>query len=445
MRWVVWGMAVLCCWGCQLWKPTANTEYRPQPLPVGPLTIGVWLPAGLDQFRFGPADQALLLDLGLNTLEWVQRAQGDSATAEELVMAFCSRSGLRLPIYYEPPGYSPYDKLRNWATRTQLDTAFAGQVRQRVRALRGHWEGSAGFWAYLVGHEDYDPDFHPALQRAVEILQEEDGARPAVSVGRLDHFRQAEGFLDAFFPAGGTPNIFQHEHYVFREGVATEGAGVQQALDDLAKSYDQVARRMQGRNGRWQAIVQAHAEWREGSAYYRKPSAGELRVQAGMALARGAAGIVYFLYSSGVEQLLDQEGKVRARWTYEGLVDAQGTPTPSFADARQLNRQLQRTGQVLEPLHFHGVYHAARLGDNPLVRRADRDLEFGLFGDGLQATHLLVVNRRPDQARPVRLELGSGEVRDALADTLLLGVLGQLELEMEAGGFRLLELRATTP
>jgi hypothetical protein len=430
---------------CQVWKPTASPQYQPQPLPTGPLTIGVWLPAGLDQFRFGPQDQQRLLDLGLNTLEWVQRASQDSATAEEVVMAFCNRAGLRLPLYYEPRGYSPYDKLRNWATRTEVDGEFVGQVRQRVRALHGQWDASPGFWGYLVGHEDYDPAFYPALRATVAVLREEDGTRPAIAVGRLDHFRKAEEFLNAFFPPSGPPNVFQHEHYVFRAGLPAGGERLAKALDQLGKSYEVVAQRLQGRSGRWQAIVQAHAEWREGEAYYRKPSAGELQVQAGMALARGAAGIVYFLYSSGVEELLDEGGKVRARWTYEGLVDAEGAPAAGFEAARRLNAQLRQVGQVLEPLHFHGFYPASRLRDNPLVRRGEPDLEFGLFGDGERPTHLLVVNRRPDQARRVQIELRPGPVSDVLQDTLLAALGGQLSLELEAGGFRLLELEENTP
>jgi hypothetical protein len=438
-------LGALLWWGCEAWQPTASAQYRPQPLPVGPLTIGAWLPAGLGQFRFGPADQQLLLDLGLNTLEWVQRDSAGPATAEEVVMAFCSGAGLRLPVYYEPRGYSPYDKLRNWATRTELDGEYAGQLQERVSALRRQWDQAPGFWGYLVGHEDYAPEFYPALRATVAALRQEDGHRPAIAVGRLDHFRRGEAFLDAFFPAAGPPNVFQHEHYVFREGVPDAGGRLDQALDQLAKSYELVARRLQGRNGRWQAIVQAHAEWREGAPYYRKPGEGELRVQAGMALARGAAGIVYFLYSSGVEELLDEEGRVRARWTYEGLVDAQGVPTASYAAARRLNALLQGAGQVLEPLHFHGFYSASRLADNPLVLRAEKDLEFGVFGDGEIPTHLLVVNRRPDQARRAALELRPGPVRDALEGAPLVAPDGHLELELEAGGFRLLELVEKTP
>lgn len=445
MRPAAWWWLPLLWWGCQVWKPTANTEYQPQALPVGPLVIGAWLPAGLDRFRFDLDDQARLEDLGLNTLEWVQRAQVDSATAEEVVMAFCGHAGLQLPVYYEPPGFSPYDKLRNWATRTEVDSAFAGQVRQRIDALQGHWSGAPGFWAYLVGHEDYEPRYYPALAALLEVLRQEDPARPALTVGRLDHYRQPAQFLAAFFPPAGPANIFQHEHYVFRAGLAADGEAVQRALDQLARSYDLVAQKMQGRNGRWHAIVQAHAEWRDGEAYYRQPSAGELRVQAGMALVRGAAGIVYFLYSSGVEELRDEAGQVRGRWTYQGLVDEQGAPTAAFAAVRTLNGQLLQTSRVLAPLHFHGAYPAEQLRGQALVLQSEADLEFGVFGDGRTASHVLVLNRRPEQDRRVWLQLRPGPVRDVLADSLLRPTTGRLELALEAGGFRLLDLHRETP
>lgn len=433
-------LAALLC-SCELWKPTASAQYHPSPLPVGPLAIGAWLPAGLDQLRFGPQDQRQLAELGLTAVEWVQRAGQDSSTAEELVMEFCNRAGLQLPVYYEPRGYSPYDKLHNWAARPKVGPQFAAAVQERVWGLRQQWEGEAGFWGYLIGHEDYDRALYPALGATVEALRQVDGQRPALVVGNLDHYPVVEEFLDAFFAEGGPPNIFQHEHYIFREQVPISGAGLQGRLDELAAGYGRVAQRLQGRHGRWHAIVQAHAETRDGALFYRKPTPGELRVQAGMALARGAAGIIYFLYSSGVEEVRDGQGAVRQRRIYEGLVDAQGQPTERYFAARQLNAALRRVSGALEGLHFHGSCSARRLEDNPLVLRADADLDFGLFGDGERATHLLVVNRRPAEERRVALEVRASGVLEAPGGQALELRQGQLELELEAGGFRLLELQ----
>ena len=109
---------VLVLAGCDLSNPADSTEYSPSRLPVGTLEIGAWLPAGMGSEV--QLDEARLSALGITHLVWLQRAERDGVSAEALAMDLCSRSGLKMPVYYEPPGYSPYDKLRNWATRRDL-------------------------------------------------------------------------------------------------------------------------------------------------------------------------------------------------------------------------------------------------------------------------------------------------------------------------------------
>jgi len=423
--------------GCGLWNPGDSLDYEPSRVPVGPLGVGVWLPAGLEEFRFGGADQDLLLGLKINQIEWLQRAVRDSATAEEIAMAFCNRAGVRMPVYYEPRGYSPYDKLHNWAARARPGPGFAEAVRQRVRSLRGQWGGAPGFWGYLVGHEDYRREYYPALRQTVEVLRQEDPLRPAITAGRIDSYPAVERFLDAFFIEGGEPNVFQHEHYVFRADVPLSGKRLQRRLDELVEGYDRVARRLQGRHGRWHAIVQAQGEERDGEAFYRKPTPAELRVQVGMALSRGASGIVYFLYSSGVEEVRNAEGRVVQTRVYAGLVDQEGMPASGYFAAQEINGLQQQMSPALEGLRFHGGFSHRRLLENPLLRRADEDLEFGLFGDGVGETHLLVVNRRTTEARSVKLGVGRPRVEDAVTGQVLKIVEGEVEVELEAGGFRL--------
>ena len=99
------GMAwVAAC--CDLANPAAAAGYEPSRLPVGPLSTGAWLPAGLGtEIRLDPPDRQRLRDLDLTHIEWLQRAEREGQTAETLAMAFCSEAGLGLPVYYEPPGY----------------------------------------------------------------------------------------------------------------------------------------------------------------------------------------------------------------------------------------------------------------------------------------------------------------------------------------------------
>ena len=53
-------------------------------------------------------------------------------------MGFCDRTGLRMPVYYEPHGFSPEDKLHDWA-RAKPSAELVEKVRARVRGLRRQW------------------------------------------------------------------------------------------------------------------------------------------------------------------------------------------------------------------------------------------------------------------------------------------------------------------
>lgn len=412
-------------------------DYQPSPLAIGPLTIGVWLPAGLDEYRFGEKDQKQLAALGINYLEWLQPAiLADGSTAEEAAMAFCNRTGIRMPVYYAPLGYSRYDKLHNWATQT----GAAAELDNVVEALFTQWKGNGGFGGYLVGHEDYSQSFYASLRQTVTALRRQDPNRPAVTVGNIVDYQSIEDFMASFFVPGGPPNIFQHECYVFRNDTPHSGQKLQRQLNRLLATYDQVAHHIQGRYGRWHAIVQTMSVVREGRLNWRKPTASEIALQAGMALTRGAAGIIYFLYSSGGEEIFDEHGSLVMRRTYEGLVDERGEPTASYGAVQELNGLLRRLSPVLENLHYHGGFSSREFRRNPLVLEPLDDVEFGLFGDGAMPTHVLVVNRQTQNARKVELAVSGERVRDALTGEMLEIVEGKVIVPLEAGGLSLLEM-----
>ena len=420
----------------------AGCEPPPQrpsvPTPIDALVVGAWLPAGLDTYRFSAADRQQLVELGLNQLEWLQRAEVGGKTTEEWAMDFCNVRGLQMPVFYEPPGYTPYDKLQHWATRSSVGAGFADSLALRVQALVAQWEGATGLQGYLVGHEDYQQEYYDALAEVVSALGRTDSLRPALTVGRLDHYEDSRAFADAFFRRRGPPNIFQHEHYVFRNNAPRTGTGLQRRLSALLAGYDQVAAHLREHWGRWHAIVQVHGETRGGKPYYRKPSPAEISVQVGLALTRGASGIVYFLYSSGREKVRNARGElVQVRW-YEGLVDRDGGPTASYAAVQKINEQVHALSPVLAGLYFRGATGANPLAKNQLIAAADADLEFGFFGDLQQQTHVLIVNRRTWERRRVVLGLKKDGARDATTSAALAVKGRTLTVELAAGGFRLL-------
>jgi hypothetical protein len=411
---------------------------------VGPLVLSVWLPAGFDdQVHLGADDQQQLIELGINQMQWLQRATDDAGSAEAQAMAFASAAGMALPVYYEPPGFSPYDKLHNWAARNQADDHFDTDVTQRAQALVSRWRGQTGFGGYLIGHEDYRAAAYDALGRTVRILRDVDSLRPAVVVGRLDSYPKRERFLEALFVEGGAANVFQHEHYVFRGNAPTTwGPELGRRIDALVDGYDGVARDLRDRFGRWHAIVQVQGEDRDGGVFYRKPSAAEIRLQAGLALSRGASGIVYFLYSSGEEVIRHEDGSVRQRRMYHGLVDQERLPSARYGAVRELNAMLLASSETLAPLFFRGGYEATQTPADEPVHSSTPDVDLAFFGDRSTSTHVLVVNRNTSVTVAIELTLREGTSWvDAVDGELLAFESDAVTLTVEAGGFRLLARR----
>lgn len=433
---------IFLCAACGAIDPSADLDYEPSRLPIGPLAIGTWLPAGMNEFRFAAEDRARLAALGLNMIQWTQRYEDERGTAEAQLMAFAGERGWQMPVYYEARGFGPYDKLHNWARRSAKH-ASADSLHVLATALADQWRTAPAFSGYLVGHEDYRRSYYPALSAVVKALQAADPLRPVLSVGKLQDYDAAPAFLAALFDAGGTANIFQQEHYVFRGELPSRGGTFQRRIESLISGYNQVARGLEGRSGRWHAILQVQSEMRDGKAYYRKPTAAEIRLQAGLALSRGASGIVYFLYSSGVEELRDGDGKTIETRIYEGLVDADGVPTSSYDAVQALNAELRQLSAELAELHFHGALSSHFLLENEWVDAVDDDLEIGLFGDEVTPTHILVVNRRAHAARRARVQLRADGVVDALTGVALPLADGAVEFEIGAGALRFFRFAET--
>jgi hypothetical protein len=168
-------------------------------------------------------------------------------------------------------------------------------------------------------------------------------------------------------------------------------------------------------------------------------------VQAGLALSRGASGIVYFLYSSGVENVLNGDGDLVQVRFYDGLVDAEREPTERYDAARQLNGRLAVFGEVLHDRYFLGGYEARRAPADEPVTCDDERTDLGFFGDASATSHVLVVNRHTTDARTVRLSLAAEAVlRDVEGVALRTGPAG-VEVDLPPGGFRLLAIDSETP
>ena len=416
---------------CGALNPTGSLEYQPRRFPLGPLTIGTWLPAGMDEFRFMDADQQMLTELGINSVQWVQRHIDKNGTAEEQLMAFASSQGWDMPVYFEPPGRTSYDKLHNWATKAEL--ANQDSLRRIVQDLYLRWRNESAFSGYLVGHEDYNKNNYASLSAVVQAISEIDPTYPSITVGRLQDYQDIDFFLVKFFDGAGENNIFQHEHYIFRGDLPSKGSRFQRRIDELVSGYDRVIRGLEGRSGRWHAIVQVQSEERNGHFYYRKPSDSEIRMQVGLALSRGASGVIYFLYSSGVEKLVNSTGEIREIRIYEGIVDELRMPTSSYSAVKQINSELSELDSDLRDLHFHGALSSRKFLANRYIASITGVAEVGLFGDEKEVSHLLVVNRWTHKSQKILLQL---RITD---DTGTLSAIPRaVEISLAPGGFTLM-------
>ena len=439
-------LAAVLLAGCQLTNP-AVSRYEPSRLPVGDLTLSTWLPAGLDSFRFDAGDRQLLSEIGFNHIEWLQEVRVGDSTAEEVAMSFAGDAGLGMPVYYPPPGFTREDKLRDFAVMEGVEPGFDAAVRERVAALRQHWGAAPGFTGYLIGHEDYRARYYEALGDMVRILGQEDPQRPAISVGNIDHFPRGRPLPRRPVRRGRGP---QH--------LPARALHLPRRRAHLGKEAAETARRPGGgvrAPGPLHAgPARALARHRPGAQ--RNPRAGQGRLLLPQADRRGdlragrpgpvPGGFGHRLLPLQLRLGVDPRRRrpPGAGALLRGIVDRDGAPTPTYGAVKKLNAQLAGLGPHLRDLHFHGGWEAGDLPDNDLVSDSDPDLELGLFGDGTTATHLLVVNRRSHRGRQVGLKL-AGPARDAVAGTFMPQVRGRTLLDLEPGGFRLLEVQREDP
>ena len=281
-----YAVALLYCAGlsgCNSCNPTgpaqSHSGARSQQ-PVGELTIGAWQPFGLSETDPQLMDAAELEDLKFNLIQFNPRqkfaaavvdvnAPYDSLSGEQLTASVIQGTGLSMPWYYEPVGFTDHDKLENWATCNfphgfvaKCDTlpgyaetvqTIIDSVRAQYRGLNGELDGLHG---YLLMNEigdriAYTSDFYSAMSAAIRVMRSVDPNRPAFVVERIDNFDRrgsAQQFMAHFFETGDPPNVFQHEDYAFRKNIPLEKedpsqrgeTAVQEQLNKLLEGYDRV-------------------------------------------------------------------------------------------------------------------------------------------------------------------------------------------------------------
>jgi len=175
----------------------------------------------------------------------------------------------------------------------------------------------------------------------------------------------------------------------------------------------------------------------------RTPNADELRWLNYTSLAYGSQGISYFVYSvnSFYQKFKENPGQMMA---------PDGTPTPQYEAAKQLNPQFVAIASQLQHLRSLGAYHVGKkyLGAQELPKDAPFHLDFtgnnhmpadgmllGYFGNADKPTHVLVVNL--DYNNPVTATVdgpGKLSVFDATKSTWKQSSDSQVTLNLPSGG-----------
>jgi len=182
------------------------------------------------------------------------------------------------------------------------------------------------------------------------------------------------------------PNLISYDHYHF---TSANGDGSQYFLNLAMIRQTALDAKVPFLN-----IVQA-CSW---TPSMRIPTGDELRWLVYTSLAYGAQGISYYVYSHP-----DHNG---------AMALADGTPTPLYHTAKDLNREFSAIAKQLQPLQSIGVYHLGMLppGTLPLPNKAAFKIDpplpvmdytppkpvegllLGYFGEADSPSHVLVVN-----------------------------------------------------
>ena len=382
--------------------------------PIGRFVIGVWSPAGwsgaggdyhsYDRF-FTESDATHLANLGVNLLVQTPRignrdiddfkaANPGSETEDAheilqdleqaIIDSFKAHGGLVVEqsasenlTAENPTPQDPHytsrvsfgDRLIDFAGTSQ--TIDEHKLEQQAIALSTRWgnpTNRAGFFGYLVGHEQYpnwysryrggdwqggiyDSATYTHLGKVIDAIRAQDTTRVIVAVGSVNDIGawtedEQEAFWKVFFrpnTESGPANILMNEQYIFHCGTKSED-DVQNFLNELtALTVDQGSltrtrdmvneARRNNRKAEWYHIINVNHGYRHGrwvtnkktdkkeyednacwsgsrggveahNPHRRRPTKAELSVQAYMALARGATGIVYYSHTTnGLEKM----------------------------------------------------------------------------------------------------------------------------------------------
>jgi hypothetical protein len=314
--------------------------------------------------------------------------------------------------------YEP-DSLWCWISGSRTDTTY---VDSTLRYAYRECASKSSFGGYYVAHEfnvdnpraeslyyhgwDYMIHYAESLDSDLSHVK---AVASAVAGTRHHTDPELTRIADSL-------DVFDAYHYVFAETTDLVQASpeTQLPLDNLAFHYDTTRSFFKDSHTRWAAATQACACWRRRGGQitrnHRFPTREEIRVQAFMALLRGAKGIIQFSYASqwgdGDGELIfglvnyKRNGKTRP-WDDPLYYDYYDSPydVEPFYHVAELYGDLQKLGPYFGRTYSTDVYAVADTQDvnGPIIRRIEGVyIDAGTFFDSTTADstlYFMLVNR----------------------------------------------------
>ena len=275
---------------------------------------------------------------------------------------------------------------------------FAGNHDGQLEAELAAYDGIAADppWRFYADDEPRWTEKDWSVAYVNEFIKAHSGKSGVVAFHqKLEEFMQH--FVDTVSPSEFLVDFYPILGSVPRPGDEGYAAGLRRALDDYVTWYGRAREVAAGAGIPLWGVMQAHS-WGGG---LRDPAPEEIRVQVHLALAHGATGIYYFMYSSHV----NDDG----RPDLQGLVDPYYRVTPKWREVRALNRMLGEHDDILLQLSSDDVFPGEAPASFVQGLSDPVDFHLGTFTHGDGTRYLMVVNRRcelPRSGEPRTVTIG---------------------------------------
>lgn len=358
---------------------------------------------------------------------------------ENQVMEFADTSNYQMDITRGRYNHvNPEISIEHWIRYgSGTWSEWTAEANIRIQNMVQAFGSRNGLYSYTLAHEcpvvnwwpgtncsdsNYTKSFWPRLQYVAQKLKEIDPNLNHKSVA-ISGLMPNVGFFDNV----PSLDVLQNDVYVFKSTTSKNYLDQQFVLNELLTFYNGTINQLRLKTTEWQSIIQSQRDYRIMDTFQlRRPTFEEIRVQAYLAISRGARGIISFVYGS-LTPFIDGEGAGeyttispllsggnsfnQSLYRYDGLVDKDREPFSfynnndfefmhAFDYIKNIYFELAKIGPVIKKLkhynYFQNVSIPPNNNANILTISGDK-IEVGTFkrmDEGIDSTnYFILVNR----------------------------------------------------